>query len=111
MKFLLPLLALALTTTGWAQIDDPHFKTVDEATNKSVREFFKHYEQLYNLHKAHELAAYFGDGGVMHPPRRRIRLLADADGYHSNPWQSESCNEGRQCCGRFARAIAARSLG
>jgi hypothetical protein len=72
MKFLLPLLALALTTTGWAQIDDPHFKTVDEATNKSVREFFKHYEQLYNLHKAHELAAYFGDGGVMHPPRRRI---------------------------------------
>jgi hypothetical protein len=71
MKFLLPLLALALTTTGWAQIDDPHFKTVDEATNKSVREFFKHYEQLYNLHKAHELAAYFGDGGVMHPPQKK----------------------------------------
>ena len=40
-----------------------------------------------------------------------VDVKTDAGGNHSNPWQSESCNEGRQCCDRSARAIAARSSG
>ena len=40
-----------------------------------------------------------------------VDVKTDADGNHSNPWRSESCNEGRPCSGRSVRAIAARSLG
>jgi hypothetical protein len=71
MKFLLPLLALALTTTGRTQMqmDDPHFKTVDEATNKSVREFFNQFQKLYNMHQAHILASYFSESGVWKTPK------------------------------------------
>ena len=69
MKFLIPLLSLALAVTGFALEEGENpFSEADEATYQSVRIFFKQYQQLYNDHEAHALASFFGDGGVMHPP-------------------------------------------
>jgi hypothetical protein len=67
---LITLFSFALAIAGMAQLDDcTHFKPVDEATNESVRKFFKQFEQLYNFHQAHILASYFAETGVWKTPQ------------------------------------------
>ena len=65
--FLIPLLFLALLSTGLSQLavpydpDNPNSELVDATTDKAVREFFKRMETAYNKHQAHRVAACFAE--------------------------------------------------
>ena len=66
MKVLLvPLLSFALLHTGLSQLSPPdnldksESESVDAATDKAVRGFFKQLEKAYNNHKSHRIASFF----------------------------------------------------
>ena len=72
--FLIPLLFLALLSTGFSQLavpydpDNPNSELVDATTDKAVREFFKRMETAYNKHQAHRVAACFAEDGIWKTP-------------------------------------------
>ena len=57
----------ALATTGFTQTMDL-LDPVDPATEQGVKAFTKEYQNLYNQHDAHALAAFFDEEAVWNTP-------------------------------------------
>jgi uncharacterized protein (TIGR02246 family) len=75
MKVLLvPLLSFALLQAGLSQLPPPdnldksESESVDAATDKAVRGFFKQLETAYNNHKSHRIASFFAEDGIWKTP-------------------------------------------
>jgi uncharacterized protein (TIGR02246 family) len=74
--FLIPLLSFILFQTGFSQLGPPdnldksesESESVDAATDKAVRGFFKQLETAYNNHKSHRIASFFAEDGIWKTP-------------------------------------------